>query len=149
MEVENRVLLVEDEAPLRRSLEKFLERAGYTFDTCSSARDALVLAEKFHHDTIIVEYRLPDADGAVLLEKLRRIIPNAVSIMISEYDYQAVDRELAQANIGSFLQKPFDLADLENALFLARSNAKAEVPIGRVEWKCEFNLEGRPAALFK
>ena len=48
--VENQVLLVEDEASLRRSLIKYLERAGYAFECCSTARDALALAERLDPD---------------------------------------------------------------------------------------------------
>ncbi len=46
MNAEIEVLVVEDEASLRRSLTKYLERAGYTFECCATAREALALAER-------------------------------------------------------------------------------------------------------
>ena len=46
MNAEVVVLLVEDDASLRRSLEKYLERAGCIFSGCSTAREALALAER-------------------------------------------------------------------------------------------------------
>ena len=150
MEVENRVLLVEAEAPLRRSLEKFLERTGYTFVSCSSAREALLLVEEFHPDVVIAEYRLPDSNGVALLEKLKLIVPRAAMIMISEYDFQTVVRELARVDVRSFLQKPFDLAELEAAMSLSRAKVKVRFPM-KVEWKRELCLEGvpgRPASVF-
>jgi DNA-binding NtrC family response regulator len=119
------VLVVEDEASLRRSLEKYLERAGYAFDSCSTAREALALAGEFDPDIIITEYHLPDANGAALLEKLTRIIPDVAAILLSEYDFQAVAKDLVQVTVRSFLKKPFDLVELEAALSSARSKVKA------------------------
>lgn len=146
MEVENRVLLVEDEAPLRRSLEKFLERAGYAFDSCVTAREALVLAEETHYPVVIVEYHLPDANGIGLLKKLKRIVPDLAAIMVSEFDFQTVADDLAQANVRSFLQKPFDLVDLENALHSAYSNDGALFKnVGRSR---ELRLKAMPVPPF-
>ena len=90
MSAENQVLLVEDEASLKRSLTKYLERAGYSFECCSTARDALALAERLDPDIVIAEYHLPDANGLTLIEKLTWMLPNVATILLSEYDYQAV-----------------------------------------------------------
>ena len=140
--MENRVLLVEDEAPLRRSLEKFLERAGYAFDSCATAREALVLAEKLDYNIALVEYHLPDANGASLLEKLRRTIPDIATIMISEYDFQAVVCDLVRTNVRCYLKKPFDLAEFEAAL-------KNRVSVEKSDWAQEFSVEGMPASVLK
>jgi DNA-binding NtrC family response regulator len=116
VEVQIRVLLVEDDAPLRRSLEKFLRQAGYSLCSCCNAREALVEVEKFHPDILIAEYHLPDANGAVLLERLTRFVPHAATVLISEYDYQSVADEIVQVDVHAFLKKPFDLAELETVL---------------------------------
>lgn len=147
MEAENRVLLVEDGAPLRRSLEKFLGWAGYAYDSCSTACEALKLIEKNRHGIVIVEYHLPDADGTALLEKLKWIVPDAFAIVIAEYDFQSVAHELVRVNVGSFLQKPFDLVELESALSSAR--AKVDVVVEHIEWKLESGLRGMPAFISK
>ena len=146
MELESHVLLVEDEAPLRRSLEKYLEGAGYTFDSCSNAREALSMASKRPYDIIIAEYHLPDANGSVLLEQLMRIIPDIATIMISEFDIQSVAADLFRANVQWYLKKPFDLIDLETALSSARSKV---ISIGNVDWNRELYVQGVPASIFK
>jgi DNA-binding NtrC family response regulator len=147
VEAENRVLLVEDGAPLRRSLENFLGWAGYAYDSCSTAREALKLIQEFHHDIVIVEYHLPDADGTALLERLKWIVPNAVAIVIAEYDFQVVASELVRVNVRSFLKKPFDLVELESALSSART--QAGVAAESIEWKRESGLHGMPAFISK
>ncbi len=123
MRVENLILLVEDDAPLRRSLEKCLNQAGYAFESCSTAREALALAEKLRHDVVILEYHLPDANGPSLIEKLNLLRPATAAIMISEYDFQAIANDLDRVKIDMFLKKPFDLVDFEAALSSASSRA--------------------------
>ena len=148
MTVETRVLLVEDEASLKRSLEKYLERAGYTFDSCSTAREALALAEKFEPDIVITEYRLPDANGVTLVDKLKRILPDTVAILLSEYDFQAVAKDLVQVTVRSFLKKPFDLVELESALSSARTKANL-VSVENVEGERRLGFEGIPVSILK
>ncbi|MGV8075248.1 MAG: response regulator [Syntrophobacteraceae bacterium] len=117
--MKNRVLLVEDEAPLRRSLENFLDRAGYDYDSCATAGEGLIRAEGAPYHVVIVEYHLPDANGIDLLKKLK---PNVPAVVISEFDFQAVAGKLVDVSVQSFLRKPFDLVDLENALHSACSS---------------------------
>ena len=148
MSAENRVLLVEDEASLRRSLEKCLERAGYTFECCSTARDALALAERLDPDIVIAEYHLPDANGVALLEKLTRIVPNAAAILLSEYDFQAIAKDVLHVNVRSFLKKPFDLVELEAALSSARSKVKL-TSVENVQRELIAEFEGIPGSPFK
>ncbi|GKT07964.1 hypothetical protein DSTSK_12690 [Desulforhabdus sp. TSK] len=147
MEPEHRVLVVESDAPLKRSLENFLERAGYIFDCCSSAREALSLVNEFHHDVVIVEYLLPDANAAALLEQLKRIVPHAATIMISEYDFRVIADELVRVEVESFLKKPFDVVDFEVAL----SSACMDSCLSSEETNRFFDVyhEGVPGAPLK
>jgi DNA-binding NtrC family response regulator len=145
VEAENRVLLVEDEAPLRRSLEKFLERSGYSYDSCCSARDALCLAQRSNYNIIILEYHLPDANGGKLLRDLKPVNPDMASIVISEFDFSAVSGELAQAEVRFFLKKPFDVVELESAMVSACS--KECKPFTESEWEHKLYVESAPASV--
>lgn len=146
MRVQNLVLLVEDDAPLRRSLEKFLNQAGYAFDSCSTAREALALVEKFQHNVVILEYHLPDANGHSLIEKLMLLSPVTAAIVISEFDFQAIADDLDRVRIKSFLKKPFDLVELEAAL--SSACLKASKPVRNGARQPEANPEGMSASSF-
>ena len=141
--VENLVLLVEDDASLRRSLEKFLDQAGYAFDSCSTASQALNLAQKVPPHVVILEYHLPDANGPSLIEKLKLIAPEAAAIVLSEYDFQAVAEDLDRVEFETFLKKPFDLVDFEAALHSAYTKATNSM---KAEWLPETELEGMPVS---
>ncbi len=144
MEAAVRVLLVEDEAPLRRSLTKFLERAGYAFDSCTTVRDALVRAENDAYDIVITEYRLPDQNGTELLKRLKQTLPEIESIIIAEYDHQVVAEALNRAGVKTYLKKPFDVADLEAALSSAGS--KATDSFENFDWTQALNYDDVPAS---
>lgn len=115
MRVENLVLIVENDASLRRSLEKFLKPAGYAFNSCSTATRALALVQKAPPHVVILKYHLPDANGHSLIEKLKLVSSEAVAIVLSEYDLQAVADDLDRVKIEKFLKKPFDLVYFETA----------------------------------
>ena len=146
MRVENLVLLVEDDASLRRSLEKFLDRAGYAFHSCSTASQALAFAQKAPPHVVILEYHLPDANGHSLIAKLNLVAPEAVAIVLSEYDFQAVADYLDRVKIQTFLKKPFDLVDFETAL--GSACAKAARNPGKAQRLPEVKLEGVSASKF-
>ena len=63
------ILLVDDDALLRRSLAFNLEKAGYQVSAAASAEDALALATREHPDLVLLDIGLPGMDG---LEALRR-----------------------------------------------------------------------------
>ncbi len=146
MRVENLVLLVENDASLRRSLEKFINQAGYTFDSCSTATQALALARKAPPQVVILEYHLPDANGPSLIEKLMHVAPSAAAIVLSEYDFQAIADDLDRVQIEMFLKKPFDIVDFEAALRSAC--AKAGRNSTGDQSLPEVKLEGVPASNF-
>ncbi len=133
------VLLVEDDASLRRSLEKFLNQAGYAFESCSTASQALALAQKTPPHVVILEYHLPDANGPSLIEKLKLIAP-AAAIILSEFDFQSIADDLDRVKIEMFLKKPFDIVEFETALRSAC--AKTGGSPTRGECLPEVRLEG-------
>ena len=141
---EHSVLLVENDASLRRSLEKFLNQAGYAFSGCSTAAQALALAQEATPDVVIADYRLPDANGCSLIEKLNLFAPEAVIIVLSEYDYQTLAGDLCRCRIRTFLKKPFDLVDFEAALCSAWAEAGSNPTEG--ERLPETKLQGVPAS---
>jgi DNA-binding NarL/FixJ family response regulator len=128
-------------------LEKYLERAGYAFGCCSTARVALALAETLDPDVVITEYHLPDANGPVLLERLTRRYPNVAGILLSEYDFEALAKDVDRATVRSILRKPFDIVDLEAALSSACSRAR--IMVGNIEMEQKACGEGISVSLSK
>lgn len=70
-----RVLLVEDEDALRRSLRIFLEDDGFVVETAGSGEEALTLLESFRADVAVVDIRLPRMDGNTFVAEAGRRHP--------------------------------------------------------------------------
>ncbi len=110
-----RILLVESDAPFRRSLANGVKRAGYLFDSCGTCREARQLAKIRHYDLCVVEYHLTDGNGARLVAELKAVHRALRAIIISFYDFEWISRDVTPVADG-FLKKPFDLLEFERMI---------------------------------
>lgn len=120
-----RILLVESDAPLRRSLENGVKRAGYSFDSCSSCDQARRLARAFPYDVCVVEYHLIDGNGARLVAELKHVQATLRALLISFYDLEWISRDVVPV-ADVFLKKPFDLLDFERVLESLTSGVRTQ-----------------------
>ena len=111
-QLNKRVLVIEDEAPSRRFITTVLRSLGYRVNAVASAEGAEVVLEETHPDLIVVDIRLPGADGLSFAGRIQndeatRDIP---VLLISAYDRPR--SSLATR----FLAKPFELAHFERVV---------------------------------
>jgi two-component system KDP operon response regulator KdpE len=106
-----RILVVDDEAPIRRLLRNTLERVGYAVVEAANARDALLRAAADHPDAILLDLGLPDRDGLGLIPLLSHA-DDTVILVVSARD--ATDEKVAALDLGAddFVTKPFDTEEL-------------------------------------
>jgi two-component system OmpR family response regulator len=106
-----RVLVVEDEPRLLRSLAQALREEGYAVDTADAGDDGLYKAEHSDYDAIVLDVMLPRLDGWQLLERLRSHKRTPV-LMLTARD-AARDRVRGlDTGADDYLVKPFDLTEL-------------------------------------
>ena len=105
------VLVIDDDAAIRRLLHNTLERAGYLVVEAVNARDALAQAAARHPDAILLDLGLPDRDGLSLIPLLRTS-DNGVLLVVSARD--ATDEKVAALDLGAddYVTKPFDTDEL-------------------------------------
>jgi signal transduction histidine kinase len=109
-----RVLVVDDEAPVRSVLMLSLQHLGYSVDAAASGLEAL---EKYRssgggYDLVIVDMLMPQLSGDEVFFRLKEINPSVKVLVISGYSSEeAVQTVLAQGGRG-FIQKPFTIEDL-------------------------------------
>ncbi|WP_174296506.1 response regulator transcription factor [Sphingomonas bacterium] len=106
-----RILIVDDEAAIRRLLRNTLERAGYAVVEAINGRDALVRAGADYPDAILLDLGLPDRDGLSLIPLLRSD-GDTVILVVSARD--ATDEKVAALDLGAddYVTKPFDTDEL-------------------------------------
>ncbi|MBC7418531.1 MAG: response regulator transcription factor [Pedobacter sp.] len=107
-----KLLIVEDELPLLRSIQSYFMEEG---NICESATSLLAASEKIAHykyDCILLDLGLPDGDGLTLLNELKVVNNKAGILIISAKN--SLDDKLAGLNLGAddYLVKPFHLSEL-------------------------------------
>src|SRR2546428_9284009 len=106
-----RILVVEDDARLQRSLAQALREEGYAGDTADAGDDGLYKAENYSYDAIVLDVMLPRLDGWEVLERLRRQQPTPVLMLTARDAHKDRVRGL-DTGADDYLVKPFDLTEL-------------------------------------
>ena len=106
-----RVLLVEDDAALRRALRDALALEGYEMLTAASLSEGLALAANAALDLVVLDLGLPDGDGESLLAALRRRESLPV-LVISARQAEGQKIRLLDAGADDYLVKPFGVGEL-------------------------------------
>lgn len=107
-----RLLLIEDNAPLRNAIRQFLCEAGYLVDIAATGDEGLWAADGDSYDLIILDLMLPNLDGMEILRRLRAK-GNPVHLMVISARDGLEDRlEALDAGADDYLVKPFPLSEL-------------------------------------
>jgi two-component system OmpR family response regulator len=106
-----RILVVEDERDLMRSIAQALREEGYAVDTASNGEDGLFNAENTDYDAIVLDVLMPKMDGWEVLARLRRTKKTPV-LMLTARD-QSRDRVRGlDTGADDYMIKPFDLLEM-------------------------------------
>lgn len=117
METAN-ILVVEDDADINRLLCTILEGAGHTCRAAFSGSEALLWAEKYDYDLILLDLMLPGVTGEELIARIRR--GRTMPIIVASAKVGISDRvNVLRLGADDFIPKPFD-----NAEVLARVEAQ-------------------------
>jgi len=106
-----RLLIVEDEPDLLRSLAQAMREEGYAVDTAADGEDGLYKGETWEYDAIVLDVMLPRLDGWEVLKRLRKSKRTPV-LMLTARD-QSRDRVHGlDTGADDYVVKPFDLPEL-------------------------------------
>ena len=132
MNLNHRILLVEDDADLREMVRRALVREGFEVTGRASGGDALRAVEHEVPDALVLDIGLPDSDGRDVCQALRGRGVNAPVLFLTARD--AVSDRLAGFGAGGddYLVKPFDLKELVARLraLLKRSAGSTAIVTG-------------------
>src|SRR4051794_16738928 len=106
-----RILIVEDERDLLRSLAQALREQGYAVDTAEDGEDGLYKAETWSYDAVVLDIMLPRLDGWEFLRRLRPSKPTPV-LMLTARDRVPDKVRGLDSGADDYLVKPFDLDEL-------------------------------------
>ena len=111
-----RVLIVDDEPPIRRLLRRWLERWEYSVRDSGNAVEALDVMAAEPTDILLCDVSMPKHDGLWLAEQVRAQWPQTAIIMITGCDDPRVVRTSRGLGTTAYVTKPFDLDLLRQAV---------------------------------
>ena len=114
------ILIIDDEAAIRESLETLLAIEGYNVEAARSAEEGLAMLAASPRDLVLLDFALPDRNGIEVLEEIRDRDPGLPVIMITAYGTVENAVKAIQAGATNFIQKPWDneklLADVRASI---------------------------------
>lgn len=150
LDVNRRILIVEDEAPMRELLTSFFSEKGYAVDAVPDGEHAVGCLEEQEYAVVITEIRMPGMSGLKLLAKIRVDSPDVAVIIITAFSSINSAVEAMRLGAEDYIGKPFQLDELaetvekalERRLTCGVSELPAE-PLGRYNFS---NAVGRSNA---
>jgi CheY-like chemotaxis protein len=115
-----KVLVVDDEEDARMLLVEILSKQGAATMTAASAREALEELGRFHPDVVVSDIGMPEADGYMLLERIRTLDPGAggrtPAVALTAYARPEDAARALRAGFQTHLAKPVDAGRLISAI---------------------------------
>ena len=114
-----KVLIVDDDAEIVELMSDVLVRDGrFDIKTAASGYDAGIMTQQFLPDLILLDYMLPDVNGNVVCETIRKNpeFENIKIIIVSGVVKQDEIDQLLKSGAEDFIRKPFDIAELTDRI---------------------------------
>jgi two-component system response regulator VanR len=104
-----RVLVVDDEPPIRALVAKIVERAGHPVDVARDGAEAIQKIEAQRYTVVVLDLMMPNVDGYALVDYLKNRGGTRPAIIVISAGDTAALRRLDGAVVHSILRKPFDI----------------------------------------
>ncbi len=106
------MLIVDDDASIRKTLARILEKQGYLVEAVEKGKQAIEATSQRFFNVAFIDIRLPDMDGTELLERMRETEPKMVKIILTGYPSLKNAIDAVNKGADGYLMKPFDVGKL-------------------------------------
>jgi len=107
-----RVLIIDDDNRLAETIAESLERRDHACTVCTTGKAGAARLDEEVFDVVLTDLKMADLDGLAVVEKCRRVMPDAEVFVITGYADVKTAVEAMKLGASHYLQKPLDLAEL-------------------------------------
>ncbi len=108
-----KILVVDDEYPIRKSIDMFMSEKGHAVHTTSTIKEALNRFNELCPEVVILDIRLPDGSGLDALSQMHTVYPLSKIIMITAFQDMETTIEAMKKGAYDYIHKPLDADELE------------------------------------
>src|SRR5580704_8676617 len=134
------ILIVDDDASVRRALHTTLQTLGFSTSEASGGEEALVLARAAPFDVVLLDINMPGMDGLETCRQLRRLLPRIAILMLTVRDSEDDKVQALEAGADDYVTKPFHIRELTARVRAAvrraqavQDDVNASIRIGEIE----------------
>jgi putative two-component system response regulator len=103
-----RLIVVDDEEPIREVLSRILERSGYSCDSASDAAEALQVMSERDYDLLLTDMDMPGISGLDLIMQVGRDHPETATMMVTGMDDTVLAHSALDMGAYGYIIKPFE-----------------------------------------
>ena len=109
-----KILIVDDDENIRKTMKTILEDEGYVVDLAATGNEAVEMTWKTAYNIALLDIRLPDMEGVELLKLIKDNVPRTRKIMVTGYPSMQNAISALNKNADAYLVKPVDVEKLLN-----------------------------------
>ncbi len=133
-----KILIVDDEVPIRRTLREILEYEQYEVEEAADGQEGVSRVQQGKYDVVIMDIKMPKMDGIEALERIQLISPETPVVMISGHGTIDTAVEAVKKGAFDFISKPPDL----NRLLITVRNAMEKGILVKTNEQLEHKVKG-------
>jgi len=127
-----RILIIEDDTTIRVTLKDVLQKQGYRVDLAEDGRSGLELFGRSSYELVLLDLHLPDLHGLEVLKALRESDPEAMVLIMTAFPEVRTAVNCVKAGAYDYLNKPFELDDLKDAVRRAMETCRLKLEVERL-----------------
>ena len=107
-----RILIVDDDESIRKTIEAILKREKYIVETAANGREAIEKTQVNFYNLALIDIRLPDMEGTKLLASIKDTTPKMVKIIVTGYPTLQNAIEAVNEGADGYILKPMKIDNL-------------------------------------
>lgn len=119
-----RILIVEDDEVARLTLKLALEAENIFVEAVENGADAENMVRYSAFDVAIVDYRLPDIDGLNLIKKMKLVVPDIMTVVVTAHTSIEIAVEAMKMGAYDYMSKPLDIPSLIKTIYRILNDKK-------------------------
>ena len=112
MDKNARILIVDDDENIRKTMQTILEDEGYVVDLATTGNEAVEMTQETAYNVALLDIRLPDMEGIELLKLIKDSVPRTRKIMVTGYPSMQNAITALNRSADAYLIKPVDVEKL-------------------------------------